>query len=104
VEIRNEARVHLWYAEHFGTCAPPFRDCADAIDHFAAVCCCYGVTASPGGELRVYAPHGYDDLFGLVVRPNHRLAPRHVYETKTARWQAQWPELTVLPWDDKQQS
>jgi hypothetical protein len=52
VEIRNEGRVHLWYAEHFGTPAPPFRDCADAIDHFAAVCCSYGVTAAPDGGLR----------------------------------------------------
>jgi hypothetical protein len=102
VEIRNEARVHLWYAEHFGNPAPPFRDCADAIDHFAAVCCCYGVTVDAGGQLRVYAPHGYDDPFSLLVRPNRRLAPRHVYETKAARWQAQWPELTVLPWDQPQ--
>ena len=100
VEIRNEARVHLWYAEHFGVPAKPFLDCADAIDHFAAVCCCFGVTADPTGALSVYAPHGYDDLFALVVRPNRRLAPRHVYESKTARWAQQWPELTVLPWDD----
>jgi hypothetical protein len=99
VEIRNEARVHLWYADRFGTPASPFRDCADAIDSFAAVCCCYGITAGEDGDVRVYAPHGYDDLFALVVRPNRRLAPRHVYETKTARWQAQWPDLTVLPWD-----
>jgi uncharacterized protein len=98
VEIRNEARVHLWYADRFGTAAPPFRDCADAIDSFAAVCCCYGVTVDPDGRPRVYAPHGYDDLFSLVVRPNKRLAPRHVYEAKAARWQQQWPELSVLPW------
>ena len=98
VEIRNEARVHLWYEEHFGTPAPPFRDCADAIDSFAAVYCCVGVTADPDGGLRVYAPHGYGDLFALVVRPNGRLAPRHVYEAKAARWSQQWPELTVLPW------
>jgi len=98
VEIRNEARVHLWYADRFGSPAPPFRDCADAIDSFAAVCCCYGLTVDPDGRPRVYAPHGYADLFDLVVRPNQRLAPRHVYETKTARWQQQWPELTVLPW------
>jgi hypothetical protein len=98
VEIRNEARVHLWYADRFGTPALPFRDCADAIDSFAAVCCCYGITAADGG-VRVYAPHGYDDLFSLTVRPNPRLAPRHVYESKTARWQQQWPELTVLPWE-----
>jgi hypothetical protein len=100
VEIRNEARVHLWYAERFGTPAPRFRDCADAIDSFAAVCCCYGVTAAADGSASVYAPHGYTDLFDLVVRPNRRLAPRHVYETKTARWARQWPELTVLGWDD----
>jgi hypothetical protein len=99
VEIRNEARVHLWYADRFGTPAPPFRDCADAIDHFAAVCCCYGITVGPDGEPRVYAPHGYDDLFAMVVRPNRRLAPRQVYEAKAARWRQQWPELTVLPWD-----
>jgi hypothetical protein len=79
VELRNEARVHLWYADRFGTPAPPFRDCADAIDSFAAVCCCYGITAGEDGGVRVYAPHGYNDLFSLTVRPNPRLAPRHVY-------------------------
>ncbi|WP_029430356.1 nucleotidyltransferase family protein [Blastococcus sp. URHD0036] len=98
VEIRNEARVHLWYAERFGVPAPAFRDCADAIDHFAAVCCCVGVTVQDG-RLRVYAPHGFDDLFGLVVRPNRRLATREAYETKAARWSSVWPELTVLPYD-----
>ncbi|MGZ4607824.1 MAG: nucleotidyltransferase family protein [Blastococcus sp.] len=100
VEIRNEARVHLWYAEHFGTPAPPFRDCADAIDAFAAVCCCVGVTAGADGRPRVYAPFGYDDLFAMVVRPNPRLAPRYVYEAKAARWRETWPELVVLPWTD----
>ncbi|MGY1813227.1 nucleotidyltransferase family protein [Blastococcus sp. SYSU D00820] len=97
VEIRNEARVHLWYADRFGTPAPPFRDCRDAIDSFAAVCCCLGVTVGAGGP-RVYAPFGFADLFGLVVRPNRRLAPRAVYEAKAARWSSVWPELTVLPW------
>ena len=52
VEIRNEARVHLWYADRFGTPAPPFRDCTDAIDSFAAVCCCYGVTVDEDGRPR----------------------------------------------------
>src|SRR5438270_8582307 len=73
VEIRNEARVHLWYAERFAAPAPaPFRSAAEAIDAFAAVCCCYGVTVDSAGTPIVYAPHGYDDLFAMVVRPNHR--------------------------------
>ncbi|WP_346623138.1 nucleotidyltransferase family protein [Blastococcus montanus] len=101
VEMRNEARVHLWYERKFGVPAAPFRDCADAIDHFAAVCCCYGIRVGGGGAVEVYAPHGYDDLFALIVRPNPRLAPRHVYEAKAARWVEEWPELTVLPWPEQ---
>ena len=101
VEIRNEARVHLWYGEKFGTAAPPpFRSAAEPIAGFAAVCCCYGVTIGPDGGVRVHAPYGFDDLFALVVRPNpDSPAPRHLYEAKAARWQQQWPDLTVLPWE-----
>ncbi|HTU07056.1 MAG TPA: nucleotidyltransferase family protein, partial [Trebonia sp.] len=47
---------------------------------------------------RVYAPFGLSDVFNLVARPNPVLAPRHVYQAKTDRWQRQWPGLTVLPW------
>ncbi|GAB3303468.1 nucleotidyltransferase family protein [Geodermatophilus aquaeductus] len=97
--VLTQARVHLWYGGHFGTAAPPpFRDCAQAIDAFAAVCCAVGVTVEDGRP-RLYAPYGVDDLLGLVVRPNPRSpAPRAVYEAKAARWRSVWPELTVLPW------
>ncbi|MEU5973895.1 nucleotidyltransferase family protein [Streptomyces sp. NPDC047315] len=98
VEIRNEARVHLWYEEKFGVPCPPHRSTEAAIDCFAATTCCLGVRLEPDGRWRVYAPHGLSDVFNLVVRPNPVLAPREVYETKTARWQETWPELTVLPW------
>jgi hypothetical protein len=97
VEIRNEARVHLWYERHFGVPCPPYSSTEAAIDSFAATTCCLGVRVV-AGEWRVYAPHGFADVFNLVVRPNPVLAPRQVYETKTARWRGQWPSLTVLPW------
>jgi uncharacterized protein len=57
------------------------------------------VSVDADGRPGVYAPHGYDDLFSLTARPNRRLAPRHVYEAKAERWHEQWPELTVLRWD-----
>ncbi|AQA21410.1 hypothetical protein BTZ20_3714 [Rhodococcus sp. MTM3W5.2] len=100
VELRNEARVHLWYEDRFGVPGVPFISCADAIDHFAATTCCVGITRSPAGELQVYAPHGLDDLFNMVLRPNPMLAPQEVYEAKAARWQREWPGLTVVPWPD----
>lgn len=98
VEIRNEARVHLWYEDKFGVVCPPYESTEAAIDSFAATTCCLGVRVEPDGRWRVYAPHGLSDVFNLVVRPNPVLAPRSVYEAKGARWQAQWPELTVLDW------
>ncbi|GHH52608.1 nucleotidyltransferase family protein [Lentzea cavernae] len=98
VEIRNEARVHLWYEQKFGVPCPPHDSTESAIDSFAATTCCVGVRTDPDGRWRVYAPHGLSDVFDLVVRPNPVLAPRDVYETKTSRWREQWPELTVLPW------
>ena len=98
VEVRNEARVHMWYAQKFGTPIPPYGSTEDAIDSFAATTCCLGVRLEPGGRWRVYAPHGLSDVFNLVVRPNPVLAPRSVYETKASRWRRLWPELTVMPW------
>ena len=98
VEIRNEARVHLWYERKFGVPCPPHDSTESAIDSFAATTCCVGVRVEGDGRWRVYAPHGLSDVFDLVVRPNPVLAPRQVYETKTSRWRQRWPALTVLPW------
>lgn len=97
VEVRNEARVHLWYEDKFGSPCPPFTRCEDAIDRFAATACCVAVHTA-GDETTVYAPHGFDDLFGMVLRPNPVLAKRSVYEAKAKRWASLWPGLRVLPW------
>ncbi|MFG1645875.1 nucleotidyltransferase family protein [Amycolatopsis sp. NPDC049252] len=96
VEVRNEARVHLWYEAKFGVPCPPFASTEAAINAFPAVCSCVGVRLEPDGRMHVYAPHGCDDLFALVVRPNDVLAPRVVFEGKVARWRRRWPELTVF--------
>jgi hypothetical protein len=98
VQIRNQARVHLWYEPKFGLPCPPHPCTEAAIDSFEATNACLGVRLQPDGRWRIYAPHGFADVFNLVARPNPVLAPRQVYETKTARWRQQWPSLTVLPW------
>ncbi|MGW7422402.1 nucleotidyltransferase family protein [Streptomyces sp. NPDC054813] len=98
VEIRNEARAHLWYEDKFGVACPPYESTEAAIDSFAATTCCLGVRAEADNKWRVYAPHGLSDVFNLIVRPNPVLAPRSVYEAKAAWRREQWPELTVLEW------
>jgi hypothetical protein len=100
VEVRNQARVHLWYEEHFGEPGARFRSSADAIDHFPTTATSVGVARSGRGELVVYAPFGLDDVLAGRVRPNPRSAPRSVYEAKTQRWRTEWPTLAVEPWPD----
>jgi hypothetical protein len=100
VQIRNQARVHLWYEQKFGIPCPPHDSSEAAIDTFEATTACLGVRLQPDGRWRIYAPHGLADVFNLVVRPNPVLAPAEVYAVKTARWCRQWPGLTVLPWPE----
>ena len=97
IEVRNEARVHLWYEEKFGVACPPYRSTAHAISTFPN--CSSAVALRPAaGGFEVLAPHGLSDLFAMVARPNPVLAPAEVYRSKTARWRREWPALTVLPW------
>jgi hypothetical protein len=100
VEIRNEARVHLWYEKRFGVPCAPYTSTEQAIDSFPATTCCLGVRLEASGQWRSYAPHGFGDVFNLVVRPNPVQAPRRIYEAKAKRWLEHWPELTVLPWPE----
>jgi hypothetical protein len=102
VEARNQARVHLWYEQEFGAPCRAFRRCEDGIDGFLAVCCCFGVRQSTG-ERVIYSPHGFGDLFGLVVQPNVARTTdsgrlRDVYEAKVQRWRSVWPRLKVMQW------
>ena len=96
----NQARVHLWYEEHFGIQIKPYRSCEDAIATWPTTATSLGITLD-SGEFRVYAPFGLDDLFNLVVRPNKKLIPRKVYEDKVARWNLHWPKLRIIGWDEE---
>ena len=97
VEIRNQARVHLWYEGKFGTPYPPLRRATDGIDRFMADCTMVGMRRRDAGY-EVYAPKGFDDIEKLIVRPN-RMPNFHPtrYEEKARRWRDLWPELTMLP-------
>ena len=95
VEIRNQARVHLWYAKRFEGTVPPFRSSAQSLDHFASETHAIGVHL--GGEgLTVTAPFGLDDVFALRIRPNRRHNNRFTHREKAARAKATWPEITVI--------
>lgn len=99
IEARNQARVHLWYAEKYGQPYPPLARSTDGIDRFLTQNTQVGIRRTHEGY-EVYAPHGLDDVAALITRPNRapNFSARN-YAAKAARWKALWPEITVIAAD-----
>ena len=98
VDVKNQARVHLWYRQRFGYDIVPYTSTGDAIASWPTTATAIGVRLE-SGRPRVLAPYGLEDLLGLVVRANRVQITPEIYRLKVARWQRHWPDLTVLPWD-----
>ena len=93
VEIRNQARVHLWYPDRFGGTYPKLRSARDGIDRFLVSCTCVGVEIESG---TVYAPNGLEELTAGVLRMNPINATPDLFRVKAESYKARWPWLTVL--------
>ena len=95
VELKNQARVHLWYGERFGGFYPPLRSSKEGIDRFLIRCTCVGVHAEASGALQLYAPSGLDELYNGVLRLNPANPRRELFVAKTESYRARWPWLSV---------
>jgi hypothetical protein len=104
VEVRNQARVHVWYTEKHGLPYPALRSSTQGIDRFVTKNTQVGIRRT-GHGYDIYAPNGFDDIANMIVRPNP--GPNFSaasYEAKAVRWKRLWPELTILAADDAAQS
>ncbi|KPM46521.1 hypothetical protein AK830_g45 [Neonectria ditissima] len=98
VEIRNQARVHLWYEKKHGVPCPAHESVEAGIDSWISTSAILGVRLEEDGSWSVYAPRGLSDFFNMVVKPNVAVGTREVYEKKTRRWKAIWPQLKIETW------
>jgi uncharacterized protein len=98
VEIRNQARVHLWYPERFGRQCPAYRSSAHSLGYFASKTHAVGVRLAGIGAFEVTAPFGLADIFSLRIVPNRVIDNQATHEEKAARAKQQWPEISVVPW------
>jgi hypothetical protein len=98
LEVRNQARVHLWFQERFGFPYPPLGSTDEALGYYASVVHSVGVRLEAGGRLDIAAPFGLDDMFELLVQPNYALANGASHDSKAARAKATWPEVRVVWW------
>ena len=95
VEIRNQARVPLWYEARFGVPYPPITESRTGIDRFVVAGTCCGI--SQAGE--VHAPYGFEDMFAGVLRYNPMNPTPHQFDFKCGSYRERWPWLKIVEED-----
>lgn len=95
VELRNQARVHLWYERRFGRAVPPIESVDASLTRFASIAHAVAVHRDAAGAIVVAAPFGLSDLFAMRVRPNRAEPSPETHAEKGARAIARWPGVTV---------
>jgi hypothetical protein len=95
VEAKNQARVHLWYADHFGHPYPALRDSSDGIDRFLVRETCVGIRPALAGGYEIHAPFGLAGIAEGTLTPNPRTPFRALFDAKVASYRARWPWLVI---------
>jgi hypothetical protein len=93
VEVKNQARVHLWYAKRFGAGYPQLRSTRDGIDRYLVACTCLGISAETGA---LYVPYGLTELWDGVLRMNPANPRPTLFRQKAASYQQRWPWLRIV--------
>jgi uncharacterized protein len=93
-EVRNQARVHVWFEAHFGEAYTPLSSTAEALERFVSPMFAVAVRLEADDRLHIEAPFGLADLFALRLRPNP-LRPGGGFERAAASAASRWPEIAV---------
>lgn len=92
VELRNQARVHLWYPQRFGGTYPQLSSARDGIDRYLVTCTCVGIEVDSGA---LYQPNGLEELVAGILRPNPLNQRLDLFPAKAESYRARWPWLVV---------
>lgn len=93
IEVRNQARVHLWYAERFGGVYPLLASARAGIDLYLISCTCVGIDVRTGD---LYAPNGLHDLSTGILRINPLNPKPDLFREKAESYRQRWPWLHIL--------
>lgn len=96
VEVRNQARVHIWFQMKFGEEYAPLGSTEEALERFVSPLFAVGARLEPAGDMTIIAPFGLEDLFDMRLRPNPRRITAGFARTSAAI-QARWPEVKIEP-------
>lgn len=92
IEVKNQARVHLWYEEHFGYPYTRLASSKQGIDRFLVSATCVGVRPVAGGY-EIYVPNGLAILYAGLLTPNPLVPHLDLFRDKAASYRRRWEWL-----------
>lgn len=95
IELKNQARVPLWYRQRFGWDYPALTSSTEGIDRFLVAGNCVGIRCTAGQPIAVYASYGLDDMYLGILRPNPLNHPQSRFPEKAESYRARWPWLAI---------
>lgn len=98
IDLKNQARVHIWYKEKFGYEIAPYTSLEDAINTWPTTATSLGLRREQNGEWTIYAPFGIEDIFSMRIKANPRQITEKIYMAKVNKWTKKWPRLVYEPW------
>jgi hypothetical protein len=100
IDVKNQARVHLWYPKRFGGDYPQLEKVEDGIARFLARATCIGLMPQVNGTLRLIAPFGIEETRRGELRPNALWCPDiERFRAKAQSYVARWPWLQIIESD-----
>jgi len=96
VEVRNQARVHLWFKDRFGEDYAPLSNTDEALGRFVAPAFAVGVRLDPDDTISIAAPFGLDDVFDRVIRQNPDRSLAKGWDRAIAGVLTRWPAVRVI--------
>jgi uncharacterized protein len=96
VEVRNQARVHLWFEQKFGEPYAPLTSTDEALERFVCPAFSVAVRLEQDDRISVAAPFGLADVFDMRLRRNPQRPEVRGWERTTRSAKARWPEITIV--------
>ena len=93
IEVRNQARVHLWYQKRFGCKIQPLQSSQGGIDTFLIQCTQIGIEVATGN---LYAPDGFTNLWEGKLQMNSVSPNKVLFEAKANSYIERWPWLQCI--------
>ncbi len=92
VEVANQARVHLWYPEHFGQPYTALTSVEEGISRFLIRETCVAIRPDEH-----FAPYGLEGVYAGTLTPNPLVPYPELFRRKAASYCQRWEWLECRP-------